>query len=83
MNRNNKKNIEGIIFLVLGILLVIVVGVELIGYISGEPIKYTSYRFGTLSGWTAISTRAASFIAGIIFIIWGVLAIKMGHGKSA
>ena len=83
MNRNNKKRIEGTIFLVLGVLLVAVVITELIGYIFGEPIKHTSYRYGTLSGWTAISTQVASFFAGIIFVIWGVLAIKKGNDKSA
>jgi len=79
----NKKTIEGILFFVLGALLVISASDVLVKLVSGESIQYTSYRYGTLSGGAAISAQIAAFVGGLIFVVLGIFAIRKGNSESA
>ena len=75
--------IKGLLLLTLGLIGSFVTGVELMGYMSGEPIEFTTTKFGTLSGWGAITAQGSMFVLGLVFIAMGVIMLKRTGSGSA
>ena len=77
----NKILIKGFIAILFGLTVALLSGNELANYYAGSAIEYSSSKYGTLSGMSAISFQVALLIVGIAFILWGLYLVK-GYNKN-
>ena len=68
--------------MILGLLGTWSTATDLLGYLNGDPIVYTSSKFGTLSGRAAIAATGAMFVVGAVLIAWGVLVFKKANNGN-